>query len=61
MTTIKSSTPGHWCDRHIATSLATAEADESQAIDRMNGWTRVLVLLTLAPLLVALGIHLYFR
>lgn len=30
MTTIKSSTPGQWATPHIATSLATAEADERQ-------------------------------
>lgn len=61
MTEIKRSYGGQWGSIHVATSLATAEADEREAIDRMNGWTRVLVLLTLAPLLVALGLHLYFR
>lgn len=61
MTTIKRSYSGQWADQHAATSLATAEADEICDIERMNGWTRVLVLLTLALLLVALGLHLYFR
>lgn len=61
MPPIKSSTPGHWGDIHANTRLATEEADERQDIERMNGWTRVLVFLTVAPLLVALGIHLYFR
>jgi hypothetical protein len=61
MTTIKRSYSGQWADQHAATRLATAEADERQAIDRMNGWTRVLVVLSIAPLLVALGLHLYFR
>jgi hypothetical protein len=42
MTTIKSSTPGHWCDRHIATSLATAEADERHDEHRAEGMFAVL-------------------
>jgi len=61
MTTIKRSYSGQWADIHANTRLATEEADERHDIERMNGWTRVLVFLTIAPLLVALGIHLYFR
>jgi len=61
MTAVKSSRPGHWADIHIATSLATAEADERADIERMNRWIPVLVVLAIAPLLVALGVHLYFR
>jgi hypothetical protein len=61
MTTIKSSVPGHWGSIHVNTGLAFAEADERHAIARGNRWALVLVLLTLAPLLVALGLHLYFR
>jgi len=61
MPTVKSSRPGHWADIHVATSLATEEADERHDIARANRWVRVLVFLTVAPLLVALGIHLYFR
>jgi hypothetical protein len=61
MTTIKSSTPGHWGEIHANTRLATEEADERPDIARANRWARVLVVLTLAPLIVALGLHLYFR
>ncbi|MFM9928176.1 hypothetical protein VLK31_34760 [Variovorax sp. H27-G14] len=54
--------PGHWADqRAIPTPTEIAEADERHDIARANSWAGVLVLLTLAPLLVALGLHLYFR
>ena len=54
--------PGHWADqRAIPTPTEIAEADERHDIARGNRWALVLVLLTVAPLLVALGIHLYFR
>lgn len=42
MTTIKSSTPGQWGTPHIATSLATAEADESEDIARAGRWFPIL-------------------
>jgi hypothetical protein len=34
---------------------------EPEEVDRTNRWTAVLVLISIAPLLVALGAHLYFR
>jgi hypothetical protein len=42
------------------TSDEIALADERHNIARANRWVRVLVVLSLAPLLVALGLHLYF-
>jgi len=61
MTSIKSSTPGHWGDVHANTKLATAEADERQAIARANGCFRTLGFLFIAVLLIALGVHFHFR
>lgn len=57
MTTIKSSVPGHWATRHIATSLATAEADERQDEQRANRWLLILVVAPVFPVMVALGIR----
>jgi hypothetical protein len=45
----------------MPTAAEIAEADERHDIARANRWVLVLVLITLAPLLVALGLHLYFR
>lgn len=42
MTAVKTSRPGHWADIHVATSLATAEADERADIERMNRWMPLL-------------------
>jgi predicted anti-sigma-YlaC factor YlaD len=49
------------CEYTPPTPDEIAEADERHAIARGNRWALVLVLLTIAPLLVALGLHLYFR
>lgn len=45
----------------LPTAAEIAEADERADIARMNRWVPVLVVISIAPLLVALGIHLYFR
>lgn len=43
------------------TAAEIAAADEKHDIARANRWVRVLVVLAIAPLVVALGTHLYFR
>ena len=45
----------------MPTSDEIAEADEQHAIARGNRWARTLMGFTCALLLIALGVHLYFR
>jgi predicted anti-sigma-YlaC factor YlaD len=49
------------CEYTPPTSAEIAEADERHVIARGNRWARSLVLLTFVLVLVALGLHLYFR